>query len=146
MQDFPHKYVVSADAKTAGSVKLSSSGVADLASAPPVEFGGPGDQWSPESLLVAAVADCYVLSFRAIARASRLDWKSLSCEVEGTLDRVDRITQFTAFSVSAILEIVPGSDESKAERLLEKAEQSCLITNSLKAESHLRTSIQVVNS
>ena len=145
MHDFPHRYVVSAAAETTGNVILSSDGVADLASAPPVEFDGPGDQWSPESLLVAAVADCFALSFRAIARASRLDWRSLSCEVEGTLDRIDRVTQFTAFSVSATLDIAPGTDESKAERLLQKAEQACLITNSLKAESHLRTSIRVVD-
>ena len=78
MQDFPHQYRVSANAKTAGNVVLSSSGVPDLPSAAPAEFGGPGDQWSPESLLVAAVADCFVLSFRAIARASQFDWASLT--------------------------------------------------------------------
>ena len=70
MQELPHHYVVSANAKTVGNVALSANGVSDLESAPPAEFGGPGDQWSPESLLVAAVADCFILSFRAIARAS----------------------------------------------------------------------------
>ena len=143
MQDLPHHYVVSADAKTAGNVVLSSSGVADLISAPPAEFGGPGDQWSPESLLVAAVADCFILSFRAIATASKLEWDSLSCSTEGTLERVDRVTQFTGFNVTATLDIPPGTDENKARRLLEKAEQLCLVTNSLKAESHLEATVRV---
>jgi organic hydroperoxide reductase OsmC/OhrA len=143
MQDLPHQYLVSADAKSSGNVTLASNGVPDLASAPPAEFGGPGDQWSPESLLVAAVADCFILSFRAIARASRLEWDTLSCSVDGTLDRVDRVTQFTGFEVSATLHVPTGTDEEKARRLLEKAEHACLITNSLKAESHLETTVHV---
>jgi organic hydroperoxide reductase OsmC/OhrA len=143
MQDLPHQYLVSADAKSSGNVTLASNGVADLASAPPAEFGGPGDQWSPESLLVAAVADCFILSFRAIARASRLEWDSLGCSVDGTLDRVDRVTQFTGFNVSATLHVPTGTDEEKARRLLEKAEHACLITNSLKAESHLETTVHI---
>ena len=143
MQDLPHHYVVAADAKAAGNVVLSSSGVDDLLSAAPAEFGGPGDQWSPESLLVAAVADCFILSFRAISRASRLEWNALTCEVEGTLDRVDRVTQFTQFSVVARLDVPADTDVNKAERLLEKAEKACLITNSLKADSHLEATVQI---
>ena len=143
MQDFPHQYRVSAGAKNSGNVVLSSDGVADLPSAAPAEFGGPGDQWSPESLLVASVADCFILSFRAIAQASRLDWDSLSCNVDGTLDRIDRVTQFTGFKVSATLHVPLGSNEENAQRLLEKAEHACLITNSLKAESELEATVHV---
>ncbi len=143
MQDLPHQYIVKADAQTAGNVTLSSTGSPDLPSAPPAEFGGPGDQWSPESLLVAAVADCFILSFRAIAKASRFEWESLGCEVEGTLERVDRVTQFTDFDVAATLKIAAGSDEDRARKLLEKAEHACLITNSLKAESHLEINIEI---
>ena len=143
MQDLPHHYIVKAEAQTAGNVTLSSTGAPDLPSAPPAEFGGPGDQWSPESLLVAAVADCFILSFRAIARASRFEWESLGCEVEGTLERIERVTQFTVFDVTATLKIAAGSDEDRARKLLEKAEHVCLITNSLKAEFHLEINIQI---
>jgi len=143
MQDLPHHYVASADAKAVGNIVLSSSGVDDLISAAPAEFGGPGDEWSPEALLVASVADCFILSFRAVARASKLDWESLSCSAEGVLARVERVTQFTAFNVSVTLDVPPGTDESKAHRLLEKAEEVCLITNSLKAGSHLEATVRV---
>jgi organic hydroperoxide reductase OsmC/OhrA len=145
MQDFPHHYRVAASAKDSGNVELSSEGVATIASAPPVEFGGPGDQWSPESLLVAAVADCFVLSFRAIARASKLDWTSLSCNVVGALDRVERVTQFTGFEVTAELVVPAGTDETKAQRLLQKAEDACLITNSLIADSHLDATVRLLD-
>ena len=72
MQDFPHQYSATALANVEGDVNLQSERLPSLVSAPPSEFGGPGDRWSPETLLVAAVADCFVLTFRAIARASQL--------------------------------------------------------------------------
>lgn len=137
MQDLPHHYTVSAHAAEQGEVRLASRGLADINSAPPVEFGGPGDLWSPESLLVAAVADCFVLTFRAIARASRLEWSQLECEANGELDRVERDTQFTRLVLHVSLEIPADVDSGKAERLLHKAEAGCLITNSLKCPVEL---------
>jgi organic hydroperoxide reductase OsmC/OhrA len=144
MQDFPHQYSAAAFADAEGEIKLESDRLPSLRSAAPAEFGGPGDLWSPETLLVAAVADCFLLTFRAIARASKLPWLSLECEVEGTLDRVDRVTQFTEFQVIASLRVPVDADEARAQRLLVRAEQTCLITNSLKAESHLSTTIEAV--
>lgn len=142
MQEYPHRYAVSAAGKTEGHVAVSAEGVHPIDTAPPAEFGGPGDKWSPESLLVAAVANCFVLSFRAIARASRLEWNAVSCDVIGVLDKVDGITRFTAFEVDALLEIPAGTDLDKARRLLEKAEHVCLITNSLTGERRLRAEVR----
>jgi len=142
MQDLPHHYAVSASAAADSSVKLASKNLEDLSTAGPAEFGGPGDLWSPETLLVGAVADCFVLSFRAIARAARLEWVHLDCAAVGTLDKVERVTQFTRFDVKAELMVSGGTDEKKAYRLLEKAEQHCLITNSMKAPTTLDATVQ----
>jgi len=143
MQNLPHHYAVSASAKPDANVILSSRGLDDLQTAGPPEFGGPGDVWSPETLLVGAVADCLILTFRAIARTSKLEWVSLQCETIGVLDKIERVTQFTSFDIHAELTIPAGGDEAKAERLLEKAEHHCLITNSMKAESRLKTRVLV---
>jgi peroxiredoxin-like protein len=145
VQDFPHHYQVSGSATADSPVVLKADNLPEIVTAPPPEFGGPGDKWSPEALLMAAVADCFILSFRAIARASKLDWSDLQCSASGTLDRVERITQFTAISVEASLRVPAGMDIEKAEKLLHKAEQSCLITNSLIANSTLSTTITVDN-
>lgn len=145
MQDYPHHYRVTAAADATSHVELSSEGISPIESAAPIEFGGPGDRWSPESLLVAAVADCFVLSFKAIARASKLEWTEVQCDVEGVLDRLDRKTRFTEFKVSATLVVPAGTDQAKATRLLEKAEHVCLITNSLIAESDLTTQVTVAD-
>ncbi|HUG92657.1 MAG TPA: OsmC family protein [Planctomycetaceae bacterium] len=143
MQPFPHRYSVAATAEVEGDVTLDSERLASIPSAPPVEFGGPGDRWSPETLLVAAVADCFVLTFRAIAAISKLSWLALECRVTGTVDRVERVTRFTEFTVHASLRVPPGANAEQARRLLEKAEQACLISNSLKAQSRLEAHVEV---
>ena len=139
MQEFPHHYKVAANASPESSVTLSSDGLDDLVSAAPAEFGGPGDQWSPETLLAAAVADCFILGFKAIARASRFSWNNLQCDAEGKLERIDHVTRFTEFHIHAALEIPADADEEMAQRLLKKAETTCLVTNSLTSTLHLNT-------
>lgn len=143
MEAFPHRYEVVARADTEGDVALEGDRLPTLRSASPAEFGGPGDRWSPETLLVAAVADCFALSLRAVASASKLPWISLTCEVAGTLDRVERVTQFTAFEVRARLRVPAGTKEDQALRVLAKAEQVCLVTNSLKAPTHLEAAVEI---
>ena len=96
---------------------------------------------SPESLLAASVADCFVLSFRAISRASRFEWQALDCRVEAILERVDGVTQFTRFKTYATLTVGPGTDQGKARHLLEKAEHVCLIINSLKGARELELTL-----
>lgn len=142
MQSFPHHYPASGLGHPEGTVTVSSKGVTDITTAAPIEFGGPGDQWSPEGLLVAAVADCFILTFRAIARASKLDWQELRCDVVGVLDKIDGMTKFTEFQITATLDVPSETNVDKAERLLHKAEKVCLITNSLTATKSLVVSIR----
>jgi len=142
MHELPHHYAVAASATADGNVQITSEGLATIESAPPVEFGGPGDLWSPESFLCAAVADCFVLSFRAIARASKFEWVSLHCDVDGVLDKPERAMLFTEFRLRVVLDVPAGADENKAMRLLTMAENSCLITNSLTAETHLDAEVR----
>lgn len=141
MHPYPHLYRVSAVAEATGPVRLSAAGLATIASDAPVEFGGPGDKWSPETLLTAALVDCFVLSFRAVATASKYAWTTLEADAEGTLDRVERVTQFTRFTIRARLRVPAGADLERARRLLEKSEQVCLVSASLKSEKHLEIDV-----
>ena len=143
MQDFPHHYLAGATAEATGSVIVTSPDLESIETAAPPQFGGPGGLWSPEELLVASVANCFILSFRAVARAARIDWLSLECDVDGTLDKIDSVTQFTEFRVRARLVVPPGTNEAKALKMLEKSDRVCLITNSMKAASHLDAEVAV---
>lgn len=143
MEAFPHEYKVAASAASEGEITLTADGLTAITSAPPVQFDGPGDRWSPEDLLVASVADCFILTFRAIAKHSKLEWTSLECDASGTLDKDGRTTCFTAFAITAKLVVPEGTDTEKAHKLLEKSEQNCLVTNSLKSEVTLNAEVTV---
>jgi len=141
MKPLPHLYTVRAVGAGAGALDLRSEGVPPLQSAAPAEFGGPGDLWSPETLLVGAVADCLILTFRAVARAGKLEWQGLECETEGVLERVDGVTSFTRFTSRVTLTVPSGTDAAKARELLERSERGCLVANSLKGERALQVTI-----
>jgi organic hydroperoxide reductase OsmC/OhrA len=143
MHPFPHHYVVDAEIRPVGDVPLSTEGVRVIESAPPKEFDGPGNQWSPEGLLTAAVADCFALNFRAIATASKFGWIRLESRTRGTLDRVDGKMRFTRFDTHAKLLLPEGADIERAGKLLGKAESTCLVSNSLNCERHLTVEIAV---
>jgi organic hydroperoxide reductase OsmC/OhrA len=141
MKPYPHVYPVSARMAATGTALLQAEGMPDLPSAAPREFDGPGDQWSPESLLVAAVASCFLLTFKAMARASKLEWSQLDCSVEGTLERVDGMTQFSHMHTRARLTAPRSSSNELCLRLLKKAERGCLVANSLRCARDLTSDI-----
>jgi organic hydroperoxide reductase OsmC/OhrA len=141
MQPLPHHYNVTATAGEKGPVEITSHGLKPLISAPPLEFDGPGYLWSPETLMIAAVADCLVLTFRAISKVTRLPWTNLVCDAEGTLDRSDGVTRFTAVRLRARLSVPDGADATQALKVLEKAEKACLVGNSLKFAPTLETEV-----
>jgi organic hydroperoxide reductase OsmC/OhrA len=143
MHPFPHHYTVNAAVRPDGDVPLSTEGVRVIESSAPKEFDGPGNQWSPEGLLTAAVADCLALGFRAIARASKFEWRHLDVRTQGTLERIDGKMLFTRFDTHAKLQVAAGANVERATKLLEKAESSCLIANSLTAARHLSVEVSV---
>ena len=131
MKSLPHQYHASAIAGPEGGVRLLSEGLESLVSAAPIEFGGPGDCWSPETLLAAAIADCFILTFRAIAVTMKLTWINVRCNVEATLAHEEGKTRFTEFAVHVILQVPSGADEARARILLQKAKDGCFVANSL---------------
>jgi OsmC-like protein len=74
MKPLPHQYDVRLTGGPAGYATLSVAGVPDLRAAPPLDFDGPGDAWSPEHLLLAAVETCFLFTLRAVAQASRIEF------------------------------------------------------------------------
>ena len=143
MQELPHHYAVTVAARPDGDIQLGADDLPVLATASPREFDGPGDRWSPEAMLVGAVADCFALTFRGIAKRSNLPWTSLDCDATGTLDRQEGVTRFTHIHLHASLTIPAGVDADLATRLLQKAEDRCLVSRSLTASVHLEPRVTV---
>lgn len=141
MKDLPHNYAITSTLNNDGQVSLEADNAPKMVITAPPEFGGPAGNWSPETLLVASVASCFLLTYRALASASKLDWQSFSCDVSGRLDSVNRVVQFSGFTITANLIVDNSNDIEKAERLLKKSEDSCLIRNSLIPKIILETHV-----
>jgi organic hydroperoxide reductase OsmC/OhrA len=146
MKPYPHRYTVSASARTVGGVKLSAPRLPPIETTPPPEFDGPEGTWSPETLLCAAVADCFVLTFRSVARAAHFNWITLDSRVEGVLEHRGDRTEFTRFTTRVRLTLPSGADHVKARLFLERAEQTCLIANSLRGERTLSAEVASVEA
>lgn len=143
MQSLPHHYNVKTHSTPDSQIIASSQGIPDLITSAPAEFGGPGDQWSPETLFMSAVASCFVLSFKAVAGASSFTWKDLQCESIGKLEKIERTMKFTEITTKVKLTIGNDVDKQKAIKLIEKSESICLVTNSLTASLKLEYDIIV---
>jgi organic hydroperoxide reductase OsmC/OhrA len=131
MKPLPHRYDVRLTGGPAGYATLVATGLPDIRSAPPPDYDGPGDAWSPEHLLLAAVEACFLFTLRAVARVSRVEFTSLDLSVEGTLDRQDGVTRFTEIVLRPRLTLAPGADRTRALWVLEKSEKTCLVSASL---------------
>lgn len=142
MHPFPHRYRVSGQvAPGQGNVVLRAPGAPVLPTSLPVEFDGPGDHWSPESLLVAAIADCYLFTFRGLATKSRLRWTSATVDATGTLDRVENVSRFTHVLLKVRVEASADDLDDQITRVATRAEQTCLITRSMNAAIDLELTI-----
>lgn len=116
----------------------------EVATPPEFEKGIAGI-WSPEHLFTSAVLSCFLTTFLAIAEYSKLDFLEFSCDAEGVLDKVEGKFLMTEIILKPRLIIDDESKKERAERILEKSEKACLISNSIKTKVHLRSEILVKN-
>lgn len=113
--------------------------------ATPPEFpGGVEGLWSPEHLFTASVSSCFLTSFTAVAEYSKFEFEDLKISSSGKMSR-DENGKFvmSEVTIKATLTISDESKEKKAYRLLEKAEEICLITRSVKTEVILEPSVKI---
>lgn len=112
----------------------------EVATPPPFPKGIEG-VWSPEHLLTASVSSCFMTTFLAIAENSRLEFDSFDCSAKGKLEQVEDKFLMTEIELIPVLKIKKEADKEKAERILQKSEAACLISNSIKTKVYLSTVI-----
>ncbi len=141
MKPLPHQYDVHLTGGPAGYAQLSTAGVPELRTAPPEDYDGPGDAWSPEHLLLASVQACFLFTLRAIARLSRLEFTALELDASGTVNRQNGVTRFTEIVLRPRLSVAPGTDRERALHVLEKSEKTCLVSASI--STHIRLEAEI---
>jgi organic hydroperoxide reductase OsmC/OhrA len=125
-----------------GFVKSNSAPNAIHFSAPPAS-GGMEARWTPEDLLLCAVASCYTTTFRAVADNSKFQYTDLQVEVEGDIRRAEAGDEFNQILVRVSLTISQEGERARALKLLHKAQGICLVARSLSVEQKFEPGVQV---
>jgi peroxiredoxin-like protein len=127
-----HDYHVSAwwsSART-GLAKADSSPTAIHFTAP-LEFGGMEGRWTPEELLLAAVAGCYTTTLRTLATKARVELTDLQVEASASVCRSRAGYRIDAIELRPRVKIASAPDRERALALIQKAEGMCLVSRSL---------------
>ena len=124
---------------------LSSSGFPDINVATPPEFMGVHGIWTPEHLFVSSVNICLMTTFLAIAENSHLHFSKYSCEGRGKLEKVDGKFMISEIELFPKITVKKEKDLDRALRIIEKSENACLISNSIKTNVILKPEIFVNN-
>ena len=116
----------------------------EVATPPEFDKGMP-NIWSPEHLFTASVVSCFMTTFLAIAEYSKLDFIHFKCDAEGILEQIDGKYLMTKIILKPELTIAELDKMERAQRILEKSEAACLISNSIKSEIELKPVINIEN-
>jgi peroxiredoxin-like protein len=131
--DEKHSYTTSLRWVSQRRGTLSSDGLPQMEVATPPQFpGGHPGIWSPEHLFVAAAEACLMTTFLAIAESSKLAFQEYSSQAEGILEKTEQGYQITRIIIRPRVLISDASAVERAKRIVEKAEQHCLISKSMK--------------
>jgi len=126
------------------------TGIAKSSSAPnvvhftsPPAFGGLDGRWTPEDLLLSALASCYTTTFQAVAEYSKFEYTDLQVEVEGAISKVQTGYSFGEVCIHANLTIAQEGERERALKLLHKANGLCLVSRALSVPKRFEARVQV---
>jgi peroxiredoxin-like protein len=144
----PHFYKVDVNWKNTRMGQLSSPeiGLADdktiIVTTPPEFPNGITGYWSPEHLFTAAVSSCLMTTFLAIAENSKLEFVSFSCKSSGKLEQIEGKFLMSEILLEPTVVLKDEKDSERAERVLQKSEAACLISNSITSKINMVTTIK----
>jgi len=111
--------------------------------AAPAQFGGLEGRWTPEDLLISAVASCYTTTFHAIAGSSKFDYTDLEVEAEGIVNKTGSGYSFSQIVLRPRLTIPNEESRDRAVSLLQKAKELCLVSRALAAAPGFESKITI---
>jgi len=141
-----HYYTVDVEWKNDRKGEMSSPELSqNIEVATPPQFPkGMENIWSPEHLFTAAVNSCLMTTFLAIAENSKLEFSDFQCRSKGKLEQVEGKFLMTEVILEPVVTVKNESEREKAERVLQKSEASCLISNSVKSKITMIPQVKVM--
>ncbi|MBS2970353.1 OsmC family protein [Metabacillus sp. KIGAM252] len=115
----------------------------------PPEMDGPGEGTNPDEMLLGAAATCYIITLAAMLERNSISTESLTMESEGIVEVVKGYITYKKIIHRPVLVLTSEAEEKEvrlAQRLAEKAEQSCMISRALKGNVSIELEAHIEKS
>jgi organic hydroperoxide reductase OsmC/OhrA len=109
----------------------------------PSQFGGLEGRWTPEDLLITALASCFTTTFHTIAGYSKFEYTDLAVEAIGTVIKTDRGYLFREIVIRPSLTIPGEEQRGRAISLLHKTKMLCLVSRALATAQKFEARIEI---
>lgn len=124
-------------------VTLSAEGKPDLAASSDKPFRGDPERWNPEDLLVAALAECHLLSYLHAAVTHGVVVTGYRDEATGTMTLVGNGGRFTEVTLHPVVTVADESMVDAARAAHHDAHEWCFIANSVNFPVRVEPEIHV---
>jgi organic hydroperoxide reductase OsmC/OhrA len=107
------------------------------------ELGGLQGRWTPEQLLLCALAGCFTTTFNDLARAMKFEYTDLEVEIEGSVRR-NRNTgpNFSEILIRPRLTVNSEEQREAGLNLLRKTKAVCLISRAIAVPQTLEALVE----
>jgi len=143
-ESYQHRVVAWWSSGRAGLAKCDSA-LNSIHFAAPPQFGGLEGRWTPEDLLLSAIASCFTTTFRVLAEYSKWEYTDLQVEASGTVDKAGSGYSFSHIVLQPHLKILVEDDRSRALHLLQKAQDLCLVSRAIAVTQAFEPVVEVGN-
>ena len=107
------------------------------------ELGGLQGRWTPEQLLLCALAGCFTTTFHEVARAAKFDFTDLEVEIEGVVHRHRNAgCNFNEILVRPRLTVQFEEQREAGLSLLRKTKAICMISRAITVPQTLEPTVE----
>ncbi|MFC0525089.1 OsmC family protein [Pontibacillus salicampi] len=106
----------------------------------PQEMDGPGIGTNPDEMLLGAAATCYVITLAAMMERAELPLHEMGHTSEGIVDVTNGVISYEEIIHRPTVTLQSGATAAhmeKLEKLVEKAEKSCMISRAIQGNVKL---------
>ncbi len=107
------------------------------------ELGGLQGRWTPEQLLLCALAACFTTTFHEVARTTKFDFTDLEVEIEGSVRRNRGAgCNFDEILIRPRLTVHCEEEREAGLNLLRKTKAMCMISRAITVPQTLEPTVE----
>ena len=103
----------------------------------PAAFGGEGNHWTPEDLLLGAAESCLLQTFLFFVRRQKLELLGWQSRAEAKMEKTPNGLRVAAIMLRVQLQASSAEEAGRLRTTVQQAERYCPVSNALQVPVHL---------